>query len=179
MAARRELENATTTKEDARAAWFPVMLDSPVQDLSYALRQFRREPGFYAVAVAALAVGIGASTAMFSVIYNILLEPFPYREAGRLVNVNLVDAAERGEWSPSGRARFDRDRGLQHPVIRSRGQGSGNWHSHGPWCETSGRVGDDCLIDRRRRRGGPLCRASGQLGRCASPGQPIVERIGI
>jgi len=59
------------------------------QDLRYALRQFRRNSGFAAVAIITLALGIGASTAIFSVIDNVLLEPFPYKDAGQILFLRL------------------------------------------------------------------------------------------
>jgi putative ABC transport system permease protein len=73
------------------------------QDTRYALRNLRKAPGFAAVAVITLALGIGASTAIFSVIENVLMEPFPYPDAQRFYSVQIHDA-ERSE--PGGRGGF-------------------------------------------------------------------------
>lgn len=73
------------------------------QDLRYALRNLRKAPGFAAVAVITLALGIGASTAIFSVIENVLMEPFPYPDAQRFYSIRIHDA-ERSE--PGGRGGF-------------------------------------------------------------------------
>src|SRR5258708_3500401 len=73
------------------------------QDIRYALRNLRKAPGFALVAVITLALGIGASTAIFSVIDNILMEPFPYPDAQLFYSVFIHDA-ERSE--PGGRPAF-------------------------------------------------------------------------
>jgi putative ABC transport system permease protein len=73
------------------------------QDIRYALRNLRRSPGFAAVAVLTLALGIGASTAIFSVVDNILMEPFPYPDAGRFMSVVIHDADQS---QPGGRGGY-------------------------------------------------------------------------
>jgi putative ABC transport system permease protein len=73
-----------------------------LQDVGYALRTLRKSPGFAFVAILTLALGIGASTAIFSVIDNILMEPFPYRDASRLMSVMIHDTEKNEEGGRSG-----------------------------------------------------------------------------
>jgi putative ABC transport system permease protein len=73
------------------------------QDIRYAARTLWKGRGFAAVAMITLALGIGASTAIFSVIDNVLMEPFPYPDAGRLMSVQIHDT-ERNE--PGGRGGY-------------------------------------------------------------------------
>jgi predicted permease len=86
-------------------------------DIRYGLRALRRNPGFAAVAVLSLALGIGATTAMFSFIYAVLLHPFPYAGADRIMNPVIIDTQHPDDprWFPLSKAQFDNLR-LAAPV---------------------------------------------------------------
>jgi putative ABC transport system permease protein len=74
-----------------------------LQDFRYGLRGLRNQPGFALLAIFALALGIGAATTIFSVIENVLLDPFPYTDAHRIVSFNIHDVTQS---RPGGRSAF-------------------------------------------------------------------------
>src|SRR5882757_8085868 len=86
--ARLALGGPEQVKEECRDARRTRWLEDLWQDLRYALRTLRQKPGFSAVAVLTLALGIGATTVMFTVINGVLFTPLPYPQPERLVSLN-------------------------------------------------------------------------------------------
>lgn len=91
-AARRQFGNATSFKERTREMWTFVSLESIAQDFRYSLRMLRKNVAFSTVAILTLALGIGANTAIFTVINTVLLNPLPYKDPQQIVGTRQNDA---------------------------------------------------------------------------------------
>ena len=93
-----------------------------IQDIRYALRSFLRAPGFTLVALITLALGIGGTTAIFSIVDGVVLRPLPYNDSGRIVRsiVSQPTAGRRCSFSAAGLSRPEEGRDVcsrPSPVI--------------------------------------------------------------
>lgn len=85
MASAADLGNDAQAREDARAVWLAPFIDQTIQDVRYAWRQMRRAPGFTVTAILLSGLGVGATTAVFSVANAVLFVPLPYPEPNRIL----------------------------------------------------------------------------------------------
>ncbi len=102
-AATRNLGNVTRLKEISREMWTLAWLETFWQDVRYAARVLGSKPAFTAVIVVTLATGIGANSAVFSVVNSVLLESLPYRQENQLAMVRATASPSRfphGEFRP-------------------------------------------------------------------------------
>ena len=138
----RRFGGVVRAQEETRDQIRPAALDDSIRDIRFGARILWRAPGFTVAALATLAIGIGATAAIFSVIRTVLLEPLPYRDPGRVVGIwettrdgvtqNVIAPANFAEWR-------ERSRTLEHLGMV------------GPARSEERRVGKECHLTCRSR----------------------------
>jgi len=126
-AAARDLGGVEGVRDDVREARIGAGLDALLLDLRYAWRGLRKAPGFTAVIVVTLALGIGANTAIFSVVHAMLLKPLPYRDADRLAFIWLDRTATSATISGLGYPRGP----MSGPDLRNLREGTRTFEAFG------------------------------------------------
>ncbi len=96
--ARLRLGGMEQVKEEVRTSWAVGLADTIARDLRYAARAFRKSPGFSFTAVLSLAIAIGATTTVFSVVNAVVLNPMPYPEVDRIAAVLESKASQNLDW---------------------------------------------------------------------------------
>jgi len=100
-AAKIQMGSMTSAKQEIRSYGWENIVDTFFADIRYGLRQLRRNPGFAAITILTLALGIGANTAVFSVVNSVLLKPLPYPKSEELVSLHQEAPGAAGLFSVS------------------------------------------------------------------------------
>jgi predicted permease len=127
QAARRAFGNATVLEERSRVVWQLPWVESLATDLKLVFRRLGKSPGFAGTVILTLAVGIGANTAVFSVVNSILFRPLPYPNAEQLVAVRLIAPGA------AGLADFSSDLRLSSSMYLTFSEQNRTFQSFGVW----------------------------------------------